>query len=481
MPQPPEVGGFENSFMKWFSRNRLKSRVSAMLGLAVFIVSGWGQANAQPPVAPASPSPTTAPPPLQVEQYQLANGLTVILDHQPRLPVVAVEVRYLVGSAHERPGRSGFAHLFEHLMFQGSQHHDREYFAPFEPIGAAVNGTTNQDRTNYYERVPSNHLELALWMESDRMGNLLPVLTQAKLDNQRDVVKNERRQRYENQPYGLAWLRLTETLFPTEHPYHRSVIGSHEDLSAASLDDVRQFFQEHYGAANAVLTISGSFGAIETRQLVERYFGNIPAGQRTATPQVSQPSLERIEHVVLPDQVKLPRVYLAWHTPALFAQGDAELDLFAAALSHGKTSRLYKPLIYDKKLAQSVDAFQVSLGLSGFFVVQATAAPGVDAETLARALVEELKAATHAPLSGAEFERSLNRYTKGFYSRLESVLERARLLSTYYHFTGKADYVQQDLQRYLTASPEGVQQAAQRWLTLDRYARIDIVPPGTDP
>ena len=487
--------------MKWFSTRHIRSTIGVLLTGACLTAGSWAPAAAESgsaAAAPASGAPTPAAnpasaastpaetsaaalPSLQIEQYQLSNGLTVVLDHQPRLPVVAVEVRYLVGSAHERPGRSGFAHLFEHLMFQGSQHHDREYFAPFEPIGAAVNGTTNQDRTNYYERVPAHHLELALWMESDRMANLLPVLTQSKLDNQRDVVRNERRQRYENRPYGLAWLKLTETLFPSDHPYHRSVIGSHEDLEAASLQDVQQFFQEYYGAANAVLTLSGSFDAAKARGLIERYFGDIPAGKRATMPQVSTPPLQRTEHVVLPDQVKLPRVYLAWPTPALFADGDAELDLFAATLSHGKTSRLFRPLVYEKKLAQSVHAFQVSLGLAGFFVIQATAAPEVDAETLAQALVTELESATRTPISDAEFERSLNRYAKGFYTRLESVLERARLLSTYYHFTGQANYVQQDLQRYLSTTPSSVQETAQRWLTLDRYARIDVVPAASTP
>jgi len=430
-----------------------------------------GNAQAEP-----AASDRAALPPLNIEKYELRNGLTVLLDKTDRLPVVAVELRYLVGSSYERKGRSGFAHLFEHLMFQGSQNHDKEYFAPFEPIGGAVNGTTSQDRTNYYERVPANYLELALWLESDRMQNLLPVLTQAKLDNQRDVVKNERRQRYENQPYGMAWVHLTETLFPESHPYHRSVIGSHKDLSAASLQDVREFFQEYYAPANAVLTISGSFDPAQAKRLVDKYFGGIPAGKRAKPPSPEAPKLDGIKHVTTTDSVKLPRVYLAWHTPALFAPGDAELDLLSSLLADGKTSRLYQPLVYKNKVAQSVSAYQVSLGLGSFYVIEATAAPGVKVEQLSKELLKALETALKTPPSADELKRALNGYKKGFYSRVEGATERAQLLSTYYHLAGQADYLKEDLARYLTASAQDVYGAGRKWLVLDRYARIDVVP-----
>jgi zinc protease len=361
-------------------------------------------------------------------------------------------------------------------MFQGSKNHDEEYFAPFEPIGGEVNGTTSRDRTNFYERVPSNYLELALWMESDRMQNFLPVLTQAKLDNQRDVVKNERRQNYENRPYGMAWIRLSETLFPPTHPYHRSVIGSHEDLSAASIEDVRSFFTEYYVPSNAILTLSGSFDPDEARQLITKYFSGIPAGRRAELPRPEAPRLEGIKHVTTTDDVKLPRVYLAWHTPALYAPGDAELDLWASVLSRGKTSRLYRPLVYDQRVAQSVSASQVSMGLAGFFLVEATAAAGVDLKHLSDALLAAFDVALKTPPTVEEFERALNGYKKDFFSRVEEVTERAELLSTYYHLAGRADYLKQDLQRYLVASPESTHRIAQKWLPLDRYARVDVVP-----
>ncbi|MCA9542998.1 MAG: insulinase family protein, partial [Myxococcales bacterium] len=290
-------------------------------------------------------------PEIPVETYTLDNGLTVILSRDDRLPVVAVELRYLVGSAHEPKGRSGFAHLFEHLMFQGSKSFDDEYFKPFAPIGGMVNGTTNTDRTNYYERVPKGYLELALWMESDRMAGLPDVLTQAKLDNQRDVVKNERRQRYENTPYGLFWKHVQHELHPEGHPYHHTTIGSHEDLTAASLADVKGFFRQYYAPANAVLTIVGDFEPDATKALVARYFGPLPAGERAPTPQAALPS-PTAKHLKTTDDVKLARVHLAWPTPALYAAGDAEMDILASVLTDGKSSRLYKPLVYEQKVAK---------------------------------------------------------------------------------------------------------------------------------
>ncbi|MCC6903087.1 MAG: insulinase family protein [Polyangiaceae bacterium] len=436
---------------------------------ALFAVTGLSQAT-PPPKPPAALS-------LPVEQYQLDNGLTVLLSEDHRLPVVAAEVRYLVGSAHEKKGKSGFAHLFEHLMFQGSKHFDDEYFKPFEPIGGSVNGTTTQDRTNFFERVPSNYLDVALWMESDRMHHLLPALSQDKLDNQRDVVKNERRQRYENPPYGMAWIYLTETLYPASHPYGHSVIGSHADLSAASLDDVKGFFREYYGPANAVVTVVGDFRPDQAKALVKKYFGGAEgsAGKRAALPTASMPKIESIVHVTKTDDVKLPRIYLAWHTPAIFAPGDAELDLFSSILTSGKTSRLYKPLVYDKKVAKDVEAFQASMQLSSFYVVQVTAAPGKTLKELESALLDALKTALATPPSDDEMKRAVNGYKKDFYERVEGAVSRASTLSTYYHATGKGDFLKQDLARYTGATPQSVHATATKWLDLGRYVRIDIV------
>ena len=450
----------------------MKRIASLALASLLAVAAAPIAAPAAEPAKPAKPGQLSLP----VEQVTLDNGLTLLLSEDHRLPVVAVELRYLVGSANERPGRSGFAHLFEHLMFQGSQHFDKEYFEPFEPIGAAVNGTTNTDRTNYFERVPSNYLELALWMESDRLFNLLPALTQQKLDNQRDVVKNERRQRYENPPYGMLWVYLPQTLYPKGHPYHEPVIGSHADLTAASLDDVKDFFREYYVPANVVLTIVGDFNPADAKALANKYFGRSKGGKRAAAPNAAMPVLGKIEHVTKTDDVKLPKITIAWHTPALFAAGDAELDLWSSVLTSGKSSRLYKPLVYDQKVAKDVQAFQASQKLSSFFVVTATAAPKVTLKQLEKALLEALEKALATPPSDDEMKRAVNGYKKDFYARLESVISRASTLSTYYHFTGSADYLQQDLGRYTGASASGVHGAAKKWLGLERYVRVDIVP-----
>lgn len=421
-------------------------------------------------VAPA------AAPTLQVEKYTLDNGLTVLLSHDDRLPVVAVEVRYLVGSAHEVKGRTGFAHLFEHLMFQGSANFDDEYFKPFAPLGAKINGTTNTDRTNYYQQVPANFLEQVLWMESDRMENLVPALTQKKLDNQRDVVKNERRQNYEDRPYGAAWGLLAESLFPVGHPYHHLTIGSHADLTAATLDDVKQFFVQYYVPSNAVVTIVGDFDRDATKAMMIKYFGHIAPGKRAPTPTATTPALTEVVKVSGTDEVKLPRVYFAWHTPPIYKDGDAALDALSSILTEGKSSRLYKTLVYDKKVAKDVAAFQASRLLGSFYVIQATAAPGVSIDALKSALAEGITAALTAPPTADELTRVINGWRKMFYGGLASVMSRMQLLSTYLHFAGDANYLAKDLARYTSLTPTAVHAAAKKWLTMDKRVELVISP-----
>ncbi len=444
---------------------RGKSLVRA-LGVAALTLALMAPATAKSPIN------------LDVETYTLPNGLTVILNHDSRLPQVAVEVRYLVGSAHERKGRSGFAHLFEHLMFQGSKNHDKEYFEPFEPIGAKVNGTTNTDRTNYYEQVPSNYLELCLWMESDRMANLLPALTQAKLDNQRDVVKNERRQRYENTPYGLVWKFMHNHMYPEGHPYQHTTIGSHADLTAATLDDVKNFFSQYYAPKNAVLTIVGDFDRDKAKALIVQYFGSLAPGKRAPVPTAAMPKFSEAPQMVIDvdKKVKLPRIHFMWHTPALYKAGDAEMDLLAGVLSEGKTSRLYKPLVYEQKVAKDVQAFQVSRGMSSVFVVQATAAPGKSVDELHAAMLSAVKEALKTPPSADELDRVMNGYKKNFFQRFESNLSRATLLSTYYALAGTPDYFARDLQRYTDLTPSKVHEHTKRWLADTPHLRIDILP-----
>ena len=445
-----------------------------LLLLCVFAV-GCGGAPAPAPTPAQAPTTPNGAPTIDVEQYTLDNGLTVLLNHDARLPVVAVEVRYLVGSSHEVEGRSGFAHLFEHLMFQGSANYDEEYFKPLSPIGAAVNGTTSNDRTNYYERVPREYLEMALWLESDRMENLLPALTLEKLNNQRDVVKNERRQSYEDRPYGMFWLRAFDALFPKGHPYDHTPIGSHADLTAASLDDVKAFFRTYYVPSNAVLTIVGDFDREAIKPLVAKYFAHLAPGKRAAKPSAPMPVLAEDKHIVEQDEVKLPRVHFLWHTPALYADGDSALDLLSSVLTEGKTSRLYKPLVYEQKVAKDVGAYQVSMAVGGFYVIQATAAPGKSLDEVVTALEAAITNALATPPTDDEMARVINGWKKSFFGRVESVLGRARLLSTYYHLAGRPDYLAADLARYTQLDAAAVHGEAKKWLSKKRV-RIDIVP-----
>lgn len=437
---------------------------TSILIAGLLIGASWAHA--------ADPVPPTVP----VETLTLDNGLTILLSHDARLPVVAVELRYLVGSGHEPKGRSGFAHLFEHLMFQGSKNYDQDYFGPFEPIGGSVNGTTNTDRTNFYERVPSQYLDMALWMESDRLEFLLDALTQKKLDNQRDVVKNERRQRYENTPYGEVWISFAHNLYPEGHPYHHTTIGSHEDLTAANLDDVKGFFRQYYVPKNLVLTVTGDFDREWLVERIKHYFGHLPPGERAPMPKAEMPKLTKIVHVTDTDNVKLPRVHLAWHTPGFLQDGDSAMDALAGILTGGKTSRLYKPLVYDQKVAKDVVAFQASRALGSYFVIWATAAPGKTTDEVYAALQKAVETALATPPTQDELDRTINGWRKSFYGRTESVLARAQLLSTYFHLKGKADYLAEDLARYTSLTPDSVHAQVKEWLHMDNFVRVDIVP-----
>jgi zinc protease len=450
----------------------------ALAGLAA--AGGFAQtvpASAEPSGGPAalhSSAPTGLK--LNVKEYKLPNGLSVVLSPDQSLPIVAVEVLYHVGSAYEPVGRTGFAHLFEHLMFQGSLHYDTEYFTPFEPIGAEVNGTTNTDRTNYYEHVPREYAELALWMESDRMRSLLDVLTQKKLDNQREVVRNERRQSFEMKPYGTAHLHLSEALHPPGHPYRHSPIGSHEDLERATLDDVKAFFRKYYVPENATLVIAGDFDEAQMRTWIERYFGDIPGGSRAALPTLPAGPSGRGTHLIVEDQVQLPRIYYGFSTPALFAPGDAELDLLSSILSDGKTSRLYQTLVYERKLAKEIACYQMSRRLSGMYVIEAGAAPGVSIEDLGRAIEEELARALVPLVTEKELLRAKNNFKKDFFHRIESIGDRASLLAEYHLQTGHADALAEDYGRYASATAEAVSAAGRKYLAIDQAVRVDIIP-----
>ena len=312
---------------------------------------------------------------LPFSKRTLDNGLDVLVHEDRHVPIVAVNLWYHVGSKNERQSRTGFAHLFEHLMFEGSEHHDSGYFLPLQRAGALVNGSTNADRTNYWEVVPTSGVDLALWMESDRMGYLLPALTRQRFETQRDVVLNERRQNYENRPYGLVMMAISQALFPQDHPYQWATIGAAEDIRAMEFEDVREFFRTYYHPANASLVLAGDIDTERAFDLAEHYFGEIPSGVRPAPVRASA-SLTSERRLVHEDRVELPRLYMAWHSPAMFAPDDAEMDLVADLLANGKTSRLYRTLVYEKRFALDVSAAQHSRELSGLFLLAVTAAPG---------------------------------------------------------------------------------------------------------
>jgi zinc protease len=417
---------------------------------------------------------------LPFEKRTLGNGLDVIVHEDHRVPIVAVNVWYHVGSKNERPGRTGFAHLFEHLMFEGSQNHDSGYFQPLQQAGALLNGSTNTDRTNYWEVVPTSALDLALWMESDRMGYLLPALTKERFETQRDVVLNERRQNYENRPYGLSMMAITSALFPPDHPYSWMTIGSIEDLQAMQLDDVHEFFRRYYHPGNASLVLAGDVTAARGFELAERYFGDLAAGERPA-PVRATARLNRERRMVLEDRVELPRVYVAWLTPAMFADGDAEMDLVADLLASGKMSRLYRTLVYEQRIAVDVTAHQSSRELGGYFLVAATAAPGRSLTEVAAVLDTEIRRLTLDGPTNAEMERAIAQAEAHFVYRLQTVGGfggKSDQLNAYNVLRGHPGYFAADLERYRSSTATTVRAAAERFLPFDRRVLLSVVPRG---
>ena len=439
--------------MKTYPRNHTTMWVRALA--LILCISSAGAC------AWAASSATVPAPQIKYEKYTLKNGLEVILSEDHRLPLVAVDLWYHVGPANERAGRTGFAHLFEHMMFEGSLHvGPKEHFHYLEANGASdINGTTDFDRTNYFETLPSNQLELALWLESDRMGYLLGKIDQERLANQRDVVRNERRQSIENSPYGLVEEELYHQLFPKNHPYFADVIGSHRDIEAARLDDVREFFRQYYTPNNASLTITGDIDPAQAKAWVEKYFGSIPSGPPVPKITAVPPQITSEKRSKITDQVELPRVYMGWIMPSIFQPGDAESDLLAEILGGGKSSRLYKSLVYEKQIAQDVTVTNQSLRLGSVFELQATAKPGVKPEDLEKAIDEELTKLRADGPTQAEVDRARNLIE----TRIITGLERlggfgglADRLNQYNQFLHDPGYLPKDLDRYNHATVEDV-------------------------
>ena len=414
--------------------------------------------------------------------FTLANGLTVILHQDKSVPLVGVNVWYHVGSANERAGRTGFAHLFEHLMFEGSKNvKEGEFDTLLEAAGGNNNGSTNNDRTNYVIEVPSNAIELALYLESDRMAYLLDTMTPELVNGQRDVVKNERRQSYENRPYGMASIELDKMLWPANHPYNWPTIGYMEDLTAASQEDVAAFFKKYYAPNNASLSIAGDIDLDRTRALVEKWFGEIPRGgpvEPVAPPAVY---LNDVTRKTMTDRVRLPRLYLGWLTPRTFAPGDAALDVASSVLADGKNSRLYKRLVYDTQMAQDVTAYQQSGALGSSFLIVATARPGKSIADIQKAIDEEVDRLRREPPTAREVERAINQTEASFYRRMERVGGfggKADQLNGYYVAGGIPDFFAEDLARYTSLSPSDVQAAVVSWLPADRRVELVVEPEG---
>jgi zinc protease len=413
------------------------------------------------------------------EQFSLPNGLTVILHRDATTPTIATNIWYHVGSSHEAPGRTGFAHLFEHIMFEGSRNvPEGKIDEWFEEVGGSPNGSTSRDRTNYMQTFSSNALDLALFIESDRMGHLLPAMSPATVDGQRDVVKNERRQSYDNQPYGLASQTLTEALYPASHPYSWPVIGYMDHLGAASYDDVLSFFRQYYAPNNASIAITGDIDMAEARRLVERWFADVPRGAPVAQLRAPAPVISRTQRLLLEDRVQLPRLYMSWISAGAFQDGDAELVALARLLAGGKNSRLYQRLVYELQVADDVSALQGGGRLGGEFTISATARTGHTLEELERVILEELERVRAEEPEARELQRIVNQHEVGFLERLELVSAKADQLNAYLFYTGTPDYFNEDLERFRRLTPGHLTAAARRFLDPDRRVVLSIVPQG---
>jgi predicted Zn-dependent peptidase len=413
------------------------------------------------------------------ERYELPNGLRVVLSRDTSAPVVAVNLWYNVGSRNERVGRTGFAHLFEHMMFQGSEHvPEMVHFSLIEKAGGSLNGSTWLDRTNYFETLPAHYLELALWLESDRLGWLLPAMTQAKLDNQRDVVKNERRWRVDNQPYGDWDEQLQMLMYPQDHPYWHSVIGSMEDLDAASLEDVEQFFRTYYAPNNAVLSVCGDFDPANARQLIERYFADIPMGPPIpAMPGTTtvDPLLGAEKRITVAQELSLPRLYVAYRTPAYGTDEFYTAAVVAQILGYGKAAMLYRTLLRDQRLAQDVVAyaFPIIVGAS-MLVFWATAMPGVTLDTLEAAFHEQIDALQD--VEPRDVKRAVSLMEARQLADLQTVGERADQLSMYTTLFDDPARINTEIDRLRAVSVGDVRRFAKKYLIRENRAVMHYVP-----
>ncbi|HUP43925.1 MAG TPA: pitrilysin family protein [Thermoanaerobaculia bacterium] len=417
---------------------------------------------------------------LSIEDYRLDNGLRVVLNEDHSAPLVAINVWYHVGSKNERPGRTGFAHLFEHMLFSGSKHvGNNEHFRYVQSVGGVLNGTTFFDRTNYFETLPSNYLALGLWLESDRMGFFLPALTQEKLDIQREVVKEERRQRYDNVPYGTAFERLLHLAYDPDYSYHWPTIGSMEDLGAASLDDVREFFQTWYRPDNAVLTIAGDFSPKEAKELVQRYFGEIAPGGGFPPFTLQRKPLENERRERFTDRVQLPRLYRLYHLPKMGERDWIHADLLTTILASDKASRLDRALVHEQQIAQDVAAYVLPTESTGILLMQATAKEGIDIEQLETAIDEEIARLVSGGVTDDEMTRAKNRAEVEFAHQIENYDTRADLIGMFATYFGDPALVHRWLEPYKGATAAGLRDVAARYLVPSNRA-TSVFRPQTE-
>lgn len=413
---------------------------------------------------------------IKYEKFKLENGLSVVLYPSRNTPIAAVNIWYKTGSANEKKGKTGFAHLFEHMMFQGSQNVPKEmHFRYIQEAGGSLNGTTSIDRTNYFETVPSNYLEMALWLESDRMGYLLPALTQDKLDNQKDVVMNERRQRYENQPYGLAWEKLFSNLFQPGHPYHWPTIGWMEDIEKFELDDVRNFFKTYYAPNNASLVIGGDIDLKKAKDLVEKYFGPIPGNVEIPPIEWEQPLLKENKKITVRDNIQLPRIYLAWHSDYLFGTDDAKMDLLSEILTSSKNSRLHKLLLFDKQIAQDVSSFQYSAKLNGSFILTSTAKQKTTLEEIKSCIFEVINDVAANGVTEHELQRAKNGVKSTFIYSLQNIDKMVNQINYYTTYLDEPDYFAKDLARYEAVTADDLRDCAIKYLSKN-YIELHYLP-----
>ncbi|MDP2312976.1 MAG: pitrilysin family protein [Pseudomonadota bacterium] len=460
---------------------------AAPVGLTAVLALATPAFAAEPPAAPAAAPTAEKAPELPVERYVLDNGLEVLLSRDTRVPLVAVNLWYHVGAKNEVPGRSGFAHLFEHIMFQGSRNVAEDtFFQYLEGAGAPlVNGTTDFDRTNYFETVPANQLELALWLESDRMGFLLDTLTQERLDNQKAVVRKERQQSTENVPYGVAEERFFQLLFPAPHPYNGVVIGSHKDLEAATLEDVKGFFKTFYTPNNATIAIVGDYDPATIKPLVQKYFGSLPKAAEPPALAVKTEPITSERRIALTDEVELPKVVFGWVTPNAFQPGDAELTFAASVLAEGKSSRLYTELVAKQQIAQSVNAYQYPLTLGSVFAVEILGKPGQTPEALEKAAWTVIEGLRAAPPSGDEVARALRTWQASTLRGLESLGGfggKADVLNYYNHHLGDPGWLPKDFLRMQAVTPASVQKVFAEQIKADNRVVVHVtpVPAATD-